>query len=73
MADVPGMNLLEYYAGQALVGLVSNQMASGAIGNISNSGQEMALILSQTAWELAQAMLDSHPHRSSLGPEVDAT
>ena len=62
------MTLLEYYAGQALVGVLANETASGAIASISNSGQDLAHELSHTAWELAQAMLDTHPQMGAGFP-----
>ena len=63
--DMGGMTLLEYYAGQALIGLLSADHSSkelypGSRG-VEFEGDEAFEDMARLAWAAAEAMLRTHP------------
>lgn len=56
-----GMNLKEYYAGQALVGILSNKQMSMAIISMRDTPDEENIpsMVAKLAWEIADEMIKS--------------
>ena len=56
-----GMTLLEYYAGQAMVGLICSPTAAGAVADVTSTGKEMSLAMAEMAWQMAESLVEMHP------------
>ena len=67
-----GMTLKEYYAGQALIGLLANKWASQTVDmTVSEEGMPESIenvgwtTIGAMAWDLAEAMIETHPESTS--------
>ena len=72
-----GMTLKEYYAGQALIGLLANKWALQTVDmTVSEEGMPQSPenvgwnTIGAMAWDLADAMIETHPAVVLDGTEV---
>ena len=54
------MTLLEYYPGQALLGLFSDKTAQRTAAELATE-ELIPDIITRMAWDVAQRMVDKHP------------
>ena len=64
----PGMTLLEYYAGQALVALAGDEHYRLTLAEQTGregEGEDLFEYIARASWKLAAALVSSHPDNQS--------
>ena len=59
--DMSGMNLLEYYAGQAMVGLLAEPTSRNIVLTNSPGADDILEQYAKAAWRIAEWMVSEHP------------